>query len=501
MMTQHSTGERHGKWELINNEGKGGNGEVWKVRDPDGKLAALKFMTKAKESAFERFKAEVYIHENHSDIDGVLPAIDQSIPAAFDDANHPWFVMPLASPLRRSMPYDFGSIIAGIIQVAETLTVLHSRGIVHRDLKPDNLLFHNKRPQVGDFGIADYPEKSQITKHNQQLGAYWTIAPEMLRSPDTADGRLADVYSLAKTMWMLLAKETRCFEGQYLPGRRPMALSAFFAKVPLLHMIENLLAQATAHEPDERPDMATFLQTLRDWKDQSGNYRDVSLGDWGALQSFLFPVNVPQRTMWTRPEDIVSIINILGKHAELNHMFAPDGGGLDLKGAQFSAEPDCIELAFSPKIAVILKPRVLIFESFPGFPEWSYFRLETNRLAPSGTYDSTPATYEELLEIAPGEYLPRDLYDQGFLGFDDQGEEIPFPKGTRVVSRQYIGSYVVFAKASHFNEIVKYRGDHNRNDDIGFRDQITAIVEKYGMKLRELTNQKKPPKSSFEPES
>jgi len=36
--------------------------------------------------------------------------------------------------------------------------------------------------------------------------------PEMRRNPDKADGKCADVYSLAKTLWILLTKETKGFE-------------------------------------------------------------------------------------------------------------------------------------------------------------------------------------------------------------------------------------------------------------------------------------------------
>lgn len=479
-----------GQWATLNNLGNGGNGEVWRVRNSDGRIAAIKISTKSKKSAFERFKAEVHINQQHSDIPGVLSVLDHSVSAEFDPKKPSWFVMPLAEPLVRAIRYDFREIVTAIVSIGETLIALHSRGVVHRDIKPENLLHFDGRPHVGDFGIADYPEKTAITRNNQQLGAYWTIAPEMERSPDTADGRKADVYSLAKTLWMLLAREKRSFGGQYLPGRRPMALAAYFTKVPLLNIIEDLLAAATAHEPDERPDMGIFVQTLRDWSDRTRDYRQISLGDWDALQNYLFPTNIPQRAMWSRLEDMVSVLNILGHNARSNHTFLPDGGGLDLAGAKFSSEQDCIELLFHSNSVFVVKPRLLIFESFPGFDEWAYFRLETVELCPSSTDDTTAMTYEEVMELEPGRYTDRSWYDRGFLGYDENDQMIPLPKGARVVTRQFRGSFVVFAKASHYNDFDKYQGIHNGYDSDGFRSEIEQIVAEYGQKFRDAKLQK-----------
>ena len=482
-MIELKSGDQFGNWELINCLGKGGNGEVWKAKNANNEIAAIKISTKPKISAFERFKAEVQVHLDHSDILGVLPVLDHLVTEEFDDENPSWFVMPLAKPFKKAVRNEFRLIIIEIGKVSETLWELHERGVVHRDLKPENLLYYEGHPQVGDFGIADFPDKPDLTRDNQKLGAYWTIAPEMERNPKTADGKKADVYSLAKTLWMLLVNDKRSFAGQYLPGRRPMALSAFHADIPILHVIEGLLGEATANSPDERPDMDTFLKTLGRWVEDSQDYRQVSLVDWEALQRFLFPVTIPQSAAWTQLEDIVSVINILGQNAELNRAFSPDGGGLDLVGAKFSVEDNCIELRFEANMFMIVKPRVLMFESMPGFAEWSYFRLETRQLTPSGVYEGLTGTFEEVLEIAPGDYTSRTVFDQGFI-YGPSGEEIPLPEDARVITRQFGGSFVVFAKASHYNEIDNYKGTHNKISADKFRKEIESVVDQYGLKLR-----------------
>lgn len=68
---------------------------------------------------------------------------------------------------------------------------------------------------LADFGLVDDPDKADITSTGEQIGAKRTIAPEMKWSSQRADGKPADVYSLAKTLWILLTGRRDSFEGQY----------------------------------------------------------------------------------------------------------------------------------------------------------------------------------------------------------------------------------------------------------------------------------------------
>lgn len=475
-MAEYSKGDRIGAWELVQNLGKGGNGEVWRVRrGPDVEPAAMKILCNPKPSARKRFEGEIRIHGEHGNVPGVLLLLDVSLPNVPTHEAPAYFVMPLAERLDHSLPRDMRGIVEAVTSIADTLTTLHGRGVAHRDIKPANLLMRNNLPRVGDFGIAEYPDQPDLTDRSG-LGPKWTIAPEMKRSPDTAAGPPADVYSLAKTLWIMLTRIEKGFEGSYIPGRPPMALSMYWPEARLLGLLEKTLERATANIPEERPSMAEFATELREWLRKSDDYWETSLTDWRMLQNFLFPRAIPERAVWRSIPDIVTVLNLLGHHADLNHIFHPDGGGLDLEGAAVSAEPSCIELQFNRKYAVVVQPRALFFEAFQGLDDWTYFRLEIEELAPSGVYPRHDATCEEVLELAPRRYVDRSVYDQGFLRHPETGERIEVPPTARIISRQFRGAFVIFAKASVYNEVCDYMGGHAKVDVETFRRQIEGFI-------------------------
>jgi serine/threonine protein kinase len=115
--------------------------------------------------------------------------------------------MPVATPLTEVLEKEteLAIVVDAVATFAETLIDLAGKGISHRDIKPGNLFRFQDKWVIGDFGIADYPEKEALTEQGKKLGPLHFMAPEMLENPDTADGNLADVYSLAKTLWVLAA--------------------------------------------------------------------------------------------------------------------------------------------------------------------------------------------------------------------------------------------------------------------------------------------------------
>ncbi|MBS1744009.1 MAG: serine/threonine protein kinase [Bacteroidetes bacterium] len=185
--------------------------------------------------------------------------------------------------------------------------------------------------------------------------------------------------------------------------------------------------------------------------------------DWKKIHEQIFGTIIPKHAEWTDIDDIVKVLNTIGIIPNSNHMFFPDGGGLDLEGAKLSHERKCIELLTG--VSYIIKPRVLIFESIDSDLEWNYFRIETDILAASGVYELNADSFdEEVCELTPLQYVDRHHWDEG----EYDGEKLP--DTARPIIRYFKGSFVIFKKSSIYNNTTStYDGRHAKVDANEFR--------------------------------
>jgi len=88
----------------------------------------------------------------------------------------------------------------------------------------------------------------------------------MKRNPKGADGSKADVYSLAKTLWMILSDDEKGFDGQYSSIDHTHGLRFYdHLKNEYLVEIEELLYQGTTNDPKARPNIKQFGNNLSQW--------------------------------------------------------------------------------------------------------------------------------------------------------------------------------------------------------------------------------------------
>src|SRR6266480_4669880 len=145
-------------------------------------------------------------------------------------------------------------------QVCSGLAHAHACGVIHRDIKPQNLLLSADRQivKIADFGVARLEAtEGAITR----VGTNIYAAPE--HNPLVQTGSLdlgaiaaghnhltpaADIYSLAKTTYALLAGESPRRFAQHAIKDMPASVASHFWSEPVLRVLE----KATQIRPQDR---------------------------------------------------------------------------------------------------------------------------------------------------------------------------------------------------------------------------------------------------------
>ncbi len=103
-----------------------------------------------------------------------------------------------------------------------------------------------------------------MTGPGDRIGAAGYMASEMLSDAMNADANAADVYSLAKVLWVLVCDQKWPpigFQPADHPGSRISDLSPGRGSIDL----DLLVADATRIDPKTRPRMSELAQQLRTW--------------------------------------------------------------------------------------------------------------------------------------------------------------------------------------------------------------------------------------------
>ena len=463
-------------YEIIDELGEGGNAKVYRVKcKEDNEEYALKELVVGGKEKHSRFVNEINtIKDNYQEIEGIIPIYKFSV-------DEYWYTMPIAIS---AVDYiagnklDIEEIIKGMVSLSETLEKLHEKDICHRDIKPSNIYYYNNKFAFGDFGLVDFPDNTDdFTKSDKGIGAIFTIAPEMKRNPKKADSKKADVFSLAKTMWMFLINNEKGFDGVY-NYLDPSHSLRYFERYKNIHLVEidELLKDSTDNNPDVRPTIKEFKERLINWIDVYSDINKAQASDWNFLNKQLFGSNPPESSSWRAINKIVEVLNIIGKTPAYNHMLFHDKGGLDFSYAKIAAEDNCIKLYDTLGFCYIVKPKRLYFEGFNEDYRWNYFLLEFDELLPvfdNGEY----LDYEYLVEDYPAHYVSAQYAQYGVYDYE-KGD--PLPKGFEIVPRYTRGKFLIVMKNGPYNGINgTYDGRHGDCDVNEFRDYIDNLVKLY----------------------
>ncbi len=197
---------RLGKYEILEEIGRGGFAVVYKARDPKLGQVAIKVLHSAhteQHTIVRRFldEASKVFQLRHRGIVR-LYAVDE-------DKGMPYIAMDylpggtLAERLRGE-PLPLDGAIAIVEQVAAALDHAHKRELVHRDVKPANILFDEEGQAVlVDFGLVKSLAESGLTIEGTLMGTPAYMAPEQADTAARVDTR-ADVYALGIVAYEML---------------------------------------------------------------------------------------------------------------------------------------------------------------------------------------------------------------------------------------------------------------------------------------------------------
>jgi serine/threonine-protein kinase len=204
--------EKVGKYEILEELGRGTMGTVFRARDPFiDRLVALKTIrlqgfTGGDEAGYrERFFREAQAA-------GKLrhPGIVTIFEVGVDESTGTPFIAMLlleGPTLDRLVndspaPLPLAQSLQIVKRLAEALDHAHSMGVVHRDIKPANIIVSpHEGAVITDFGVARL-RKSQLTVQGELVGTPAFMAPEQVQG-ERVDGR-ADLFSLGVILyWML----------------------------------------------------------------------------------------------------------------------------------------------------------------------------------------------------------------------------------------------------------------------------------------------------------
>lgn len=472
------------KYTEVEQIGRGGNGIVSKVTDGTNEFAKKTIINSKNKVAYKRFRDEIAIIKN-TPHGGIIEILDFYIPKENDGSITPYYVMPLGLPIKDYLlkGISLDKMFNIILSLIDTIEYLHTKDITHRDIKIENILMIDNSPKISDFGLANFPKQKRISKLNEKIGPAFTIAPEMKRISSSAEYKKADIYSLAKTIWVILTKNWLSFDGQY-NSHSSIGLNNYVDvkinkmteyDVTYYHslvILEKLLSNATHNDPEKRPTIKEFKDQFEFWLVSNNDYFQRNAIEWRDAIERIFPISVAHSSVWTNILHIQEILDILfSKYDQLNHSFYPSSGGNDFTHVELVTIRNTDYLYINK--SYLIKPSRLLFEYMDDF-EWSYFRLEFEPLKPFFGND----VYEKEEHI----YI-----DESFNIFENnksyEEEEEDSNYNLKSISVFLEGSILIVQKTANVNNLGDqfdhYLGLHNKMDNTEYKNLLMKIKKHF----------------------
>ncbi|MFF3972231.1 serine/threonine-protein kinase [Streptomyces rubiginosohelvolus] len=280
-----------GRYELLEQIGSGGMGEVWKAHDRRlRRYVAVKGLldrnsmtpgTQATAMQRARREAEAIAKIEHQNVVTVHDQVETD--------NQVWIVMKLlearslADLLSRDGVLAVPRAATVGLQVLQGLRAVHAASVVHRDVKPGNVLVRDDGLAIlVDFGIATFEGADRVTRTGSVIGTPSYLAPELFAPASPGPTPASDLWALGVTLYEAVEGRVpfaghEVWEVQENIRQSPDPVLRYAG--PLAPVIQGLLIT----DPRERLDAATAEAMLREVLD------DPASPDAGAAAAATHP--------------------------------------------------------------------------------------------------------------------------------------------------------------------------------------------------------------------
>lgn len=211
--TKPISDEFEGRYEILEEIGKGGMGVVYKARQPAlQKLYAIKMLHSVHiNETILRFEREAKAISK-LDHPNLITSHDFGVSAD----GRPYMVMDfiegtsLAQLIEKNRKLPLRQTLEICMQIAKGMAFAHAQGVLHRDLKPGNIMLiaqpdGSQLVKIIDFGIAKVVEANEphnLTQTGDVFGSPYYMSPE--QAVGRGIDERSDIYSLGCVMYEML---------------------------------------------------------------------------------------------------------------------------------------------------------------------------------------------------------------------------------------------------------------------------------------------------------
>ncbi|MHC4607747.1 MAG: serine/threonine protein kinase, partial [Planctomycetota bacterium] len=243
-------------YQIVEKIKEGSVGTVWKARNKNGELVALKILAERHVHRSDKrryFKREATLAKR----------LDHPNIMYFPSENMKYTMKHYPERLYKKEFYI-------LRQVAEALSYLHSEGIIHKDVKPENILVgDDSGARLIDFSLCETKTDRLLRLTKRIEGTPMYMAPEQIRG-SKCDKR-TDIYAFGIVMYYLLTKhppfraqkEQRLFEMHLREPAPPMNSHVKTISSDLENFVKKMLAKLPVNRYQS---MTSVIYELYKWE-------------------------------------------------------------------------------------------------------------------------------------------------------------------------------------------------------------------------------------------